>query len=525
MSLFSLDGWRSRQEKKLVVKDTNVDDDEKEQNMGSFKEKQLLQHLADIEHEYKEKVWALESSLDHATTENDAYESQIAALRQHNEYLREASTEWRTKYNDTKICLLNAKDEIITLKSELSNLRRFYDADVEKIQNQEQILTAVPVSEEDNETARKLQQRIDENKQIKKENSEYLKQLKAMNQQQKECELKYNALNGIHMSLQHDFEETKAQNSDLEAILNEYALTVKCLDHANADLKQTVCCVYVYTRMYTAYNCIQLNERADSRDSLELDSAAVPVSYGPEISKSNRLLLRVNSFSYAKSLTASPSVSNCNFTGSFYQYLPSPTPLKLEFEDDTIAFDKVDNQQHVDKYHELYKAVNENLFDIEECVQKIYKLKRGNGGNFDRARRTSFKLMELSKERKSVDDEDEDEIEKEVEVETISKVLDKNEEEEQLLTIDDIVEKVKTCVFELNQQKIVLMNEERKRFDSLYSTFTAYQKQTAMRIKRLTKDTYRLKYKKYNGCREIVLEALGNAGTYTKDAIIHRLTR
>merc|ERR1712228_1053387 len=103
---------------------------------------------ADLQHEYGEKIRSLESSLDHATTENDAYDSQISALRQHNEYLREASTEWHTKYNDTKISLLNAKDEIKTLKSELANMRLLYDEDVKQIKNEKQHLLNHSISNE-----------------------------------------------------------------------------------------------------------------------------------------------------------------------------------------------------------------------------------------------------------------------------------------------------------------------------------------------------------------------------------------
>eukprot|EP01084_Bolivina_argentea_P034985 64842_1 len=77
--------------------------------LSVIKQKELLKHLDDLKYEYNTKLCNLESSLDHITHENDTYCSQITTLKQHNKYLREASNQWHTRYNDTKILLLNTK--------------------------------------------------------------------------------------------------------------------------------------------------------------------------------------------------------------------------------------------------------------------------------------------------------------------------------------------------------------------------------------------------------------------------------
>ena len=235
------------------------------------KEQQLLRHLADMESEYGEKLRHLESSLSHATAENDAYDSQIAALRQHNEYLREASTEWHAKYNETKIQLLNAKDEIMRLKSELTaaqtptlygensknaqtthlTLPPTQSSTLTPTQLQLQMMNPLDLSDEtqqqqqqeqnQRQLRRKLQQYEQEKQQMKAENMAYLERLTASNQQRREARLKYSALSDIRMSLQSDYNEARARISELESIVNDYVLEVRYLEHQNEELRQSVC--------------------------------------------------------------------------------------------------------------------------------------------------------------------------------------------------------------------------------------------------------------------------------------------
>merc|ERR1712228_844899 len=319
------------------------------------------------------------------------------------------------------------------------------------------------------------------------------------NQQNRESELKCNALSNNQMCLQRDLNESKSRITELESLLNDYVLENKYLENHISELKQSL----------------------TQNISFDSDVGVVPVSYAPE-SKPKLLRVRSNSavsvMSFTDSAINSPVV-NRNYNASFYQFYntpsPTPKPFSLYHTNEEEAED------------DLYQIMNGHLFEIEECVQKLYKLKQIKPKTrMSKARLSSFSLLDLSKDRKSVEeDDDDDQKEEEVEIESISNVLDKNEEKQQLFAIDDIVEKAKKCVSEIHQQQIFMLNEERKQFDALHSAYTRYQKLSALRIKRLTKDTYRLKYRKYNGCREILLEAIGNAGTYTKDAIVHRLTR
>merc|ERR1712176_751361 len=107
------DGLVSKQEERIVdtknanfasfhcneQKDEEIHDKQNHlnyHNLELVKQKELMQHLQDLKREYSEKVSSLEHQLDHVMRENEAYDSQIAALKQHNEYLREAQNQWHS---------------------------------------------------------------------------------------------------------------------------------------------------------------------------------------------------------------------------------------------------------------------------------------------------------------------------------------------------------------------------------------------------------------------------------------------
>ena len=152
--------------------------------------------------------------------------------------------------------------------------------------------------------------------------------------------------------------------------------------------------------------------------------------------------------SCADSAMNSP-VINRSTTGNIFHFSPSPTPKPVG----SAYNDSIDGDED-----DLYQTMNGHLFEIEECVQNIYKLKQMKPkARLNKARLSGFNLMQLLKDRKSVEDDEEDTKEgKEEEVETVSKVLDQNEEKQQLYTIDDVIERAKQCVSEMHQQQVTI---------------------------------------------------------------------
>merc|ERR1712130_98303 len=142
--------------------------------------------------------------------------------------------------------------------------------------------------------------------------------------------------------------------------------------------------------------------------------------------------------------------------------------------------------------YDLYQTMNEYLLQIEECLNNIKTLNVDNG--------------------------------KKEEAETMSNVLDCNDDQEILRRINDIVHDSKKCVAEMSKEQRMMVNEERQKYECLDSTFKCYQNKTEQRIKTLTKEIYEMQYKKPKGYGDIAWGMFGSVGTYTKDAIVYKLT-
>eukprot|EP01084_Bolivina_argentea_P223463 378089_1 len=149
------------------------------------KKEELVQYLRDNENElreeYSDKIQRLESSIARMTDENESYESQIRSFKEHNDHLREASTQSQTRYNQTKTSLSNANEEIINLKKELKDLQTLYKNDITQIQSSATLVLQDIVDEDDIKST--LQQYMAENTFLKKENLRLLNEVRDMNRQ------------------------------------------------------------------------------------------------------------------------------------------------------------------------------------------------------------------------------------------------------------------------------------------------------------------------------------------------------
>eukprot|EP00486_Rosalina_sp_Unknown_P004648 CAMPEP_0201570384 /NCGR_PEP_ID=MMETSP0190_2-20130828/12616_1 /ASSEMBLY_ACC=CAM_ASM_000263 /TAXON_ID=37353 /ORGANISM="Rosalina sp." /LENGTH=257 /DNA_ID=CAMNT_0047993863 /DNA_START=1022 /DNA_END=1795 /DNA_ORIENTATION=- len=224
----------------------------------------------------------------------------------------------------------------------------------------------------------------------------------------------------------------------------------------------------------------------------------------------------------------------------------------------------------MEKFYDLYEAMNDYLEQMQECVQSIKTIQllknRKNKSSSDMARASSFHLLSAQDSKKSVEvenknkitngdddrksedghddddgdnderrrgenrdravDEDEmdDDEEDDIFTETLMNVLETNDDEIQLTKLHELIQESKDCVTELNKQQMVMMDEETKKYEDLDAAYKHHQIKAARQIKQLTKDMYSTRYKKYGGYRQIGWEMVSNVGTYTKDAIVHKLT-
>ena len=177
-------------------------------------------------------------SLEHRTRENEAYESQIAAMKQHNDFLQQSANQWNCRFNESQIALLDLKEENITLRTEMSTLKTLYHSLMTL--TPQTLSDATVDSTEDDEMSHTLKQCMEENKQFKRENIKYLNQLKEANTKYTECNAKYIELSSLQRAQQNELRSTRSRAAELEEMLQDCFSEIRFLERETADLRQAV---------------------------------------------------------------------------------------------------------------------------------------------------------------------------------------------------------------------------------------------------------------------------------------------
>lgn len=463
--------------------------DDNSYNLDMIKQRELMQHLEELRREFASRINILESNLDSMTREKETFESKVIALQQEKQYLQENATECNRKYNQCRIALQSANEEVLDLKTELINLQLLYEEEIKMVNNENTLkFNLNDINNENNPINRELQQYMKENLEIRKENKKYLDQLKQINDKYRESNTKYNDLNNIQIDLQNELNLAKSRCGEFEDIQHELLSQIQILENQNADLKQT------------------LSEIKENHENLfDKDGNAIEIDYAPTISTRGgaggkrhfraRSYSQVSQVSYNDSVCNSPVVNpsyECNIEYDFDLYAAVPDSNMSKGSDGLSITDKSDEME---KFYDLYEAMNDYLEQMQECVHSIKTIQllkhKKQRSTSDLARASSFHLLSnqatkksIDEDRKSIDDDDEDtqqqeqqgennndnnttddRIEYEPEesmdddeedgfAETLLGVLDTNDDEMQLSQLLDLIQDSKECVLDLNKQQV-----------------------------------------------------------------------
>ena len=162
----------------------------------------------------------------------------------------------------------------------------------------------------------------------------------------------------------------------------------------------------------------------------------------------------------------------------------------------------------VGKMYDLFQIINEELDEIDDCVDTVHRLQMVHKSSGQLARSSQEKLPERYRRgRDKGGDWKEMEKEDVAESETLSLIKDTQKQKGEIQRISDIVEQIKFSLSELQQtQKSILeaekerfdcmVDSEKRRFDRLMEEYKQYQEASLEKIKQLTKEIYAVYYKK-----------------------------
>eukprot|EP01084_Bolivina_argentea_P316714 549059_1 len=204
-------------------------------------------------------------------------------------------------------------------------------------------------------------------------------------------------------------------------------------------------------------------------------------------------------------------------------------------------------QSQLKHQQNILQHIKQNIFDINSNKQNIkqtetyienrlneidYKYENGNN-NMEKVKdlyeNMSQQIESIRLLYETENNEDNDVKKDDIEINETNNGIEEivnnnyNEEKEQLVQIQNAVEQLKGCLSEMHNEHIIIMEDEKRKYDKLEKTYKNYQMDVKINMQQLTRDIYDKEYKKYNGYKDMVHEMIGNAGSYTKDAIIHYL--
>eukprot|EP00485_Elphidium_margaritaceum_P001795 CAMPEP_0202696042 /NCGR_PEP_ID=MMETSP1385-20130828/9422_1 /ASSEMBLY_ACC=CAM_ASM_000861 /TAXON_ID=933848 /ORGANISM="Elphidium margaritaceum" /LENGTH=595 /DNA_ID=CAMNT_0049352139 /DNA_START=41 /DNA_END=1828 /DNA_ORIENTATION=- len=518
---------------------TNLMDEKPRNNDNHYdldviKQNELIQHLKELKQEYGTRIYDLDSTIQHLTRINDGYEDKIVVLQQQNEYLTDAAHQWKTRYDETNTMLIDAKQEILNLKTEVLNLQISYEQDIKQMHSNvaDNFIAAEAAADKSERSAshsKQLRQYQRESLQLKRDNKTYLTQLQQMSDQCRQQRAKCEALSNIQNDLQNELNVARGRNTELNAMVREYFVEVTSLEQQNSMLKQT------------------LNEiQQQTKDGLyDEDGNAVKISYAPDTSRSvkkwrTRSTSQFSTTSYNDSDGNSPVLGTNNVdkmdNDDIYAESVDDDMFVFPYDDDDDA-----KSDQLDIFYDLFQALNDYLQEMNECVevmQRVQLLYRKHGKTGKRASRshitTDFQTPEksagaprtrLNSDDNKTPDGTPADRNSDDEYENMMKVMDVDEEHEALKQMNLVLHQSKECVLELHKQQKMVIDAERMRYHDLEVAHNHFKVQSTRKIKLLTKEMiYSTEYKKYGGYSQICWEMVENMGAYTKEAIIYKLT-
>jgi len=531
-----------------------LEEDRYQIQIESAKQKEQIAHWQELCQESATKMSSYEFDLEQLRQQNETYESQLDVFLQRNDCLQAELAEWKSKYNQAQQELSSAKEENFALKRELTNLQISYEQDVKQIKNENKLILNGSAPNDDY-LNQELQAYMKQYLQIKKENKAYLDQLTQLNEQCREAATKYEDLKNMQIDLQKELNQFKSKATELTEVNAKQVEDIQFYVNENALLRQTLS---------------ELQQQTKSQED-EHGNQAIEISYPPSMVRTRTTRWRTRSASQVSAVSCAESVEspvmNCDGNDE----------LKFMYEDlyqDDLS-DETSGRTDEHQFYDLFEALNDHLHAMSEYVRVIQNIKsmhkprssvsaklvRGSSLRLgvtppmhvkgEHVARSAYECDEnkmtesewVSNSDVEIDDEEEEEHAKELatrasasrsaslvdrecfqEAEVLLDAIDANEEEELIASVALRIHQSKECVNELHKQQMVMMATERTKYSDLDTAYQHYRIQTKRKIKQLTKDMYQREYKKYGGYREIAWDLVGNMGSYTKDAIIYKLT-
>lgn len=239
-----------------------------------------------------------------------------------------------------------------------------------------------------------------------------------------------------------------------------------------------------------------MSEIQNAKGLYDEDGNAIEITYAPDSKPRGRFRTRsysqISQVSYNDSVCNSPIVScllNGDHNSNFHYALNAKIDLYADGSSDDDKSDQIidDKSDQMEKFYDLYEAMNDYLYQMSECVQSIKTIKllhkkrtslgleaRTSSFNLSNKHRISTDLAtdqddddkkdeeeikvnsKQSKNKATNNNEDEEETDDddEIQTETLMKILDTNEEECQLAKLHEIITESKECIQELNKQQV-----------------------------------------------------------------------